>query len=94
VRSALDTACANAGLAPHIAFEATALPMVAELAGHGLGVGILPQSIANGLALTSIEIVRPRLRSRLEFIWKAPSASNPAARALIDHARTFLGKDV
>ncbi|HTS97199.1 MAG TPA: LysR substrate-binding domain-containing protein [Streptosporangiaceae bacterium] len=46
VRAALDAGCAAAGVAPRVVLEASALPMVARLAGLGLGVGILPASAA------------------------------------------------
>jgi DNA-binding transcriptional LysR family regulator len=42
VRAALDAACAAAGFTPRIVFEASALPMVVELAGRGLGTGRRP----------------------------------------------------
>jgi DNA-binding transcriptional LysR family regulator len=92
LRAALDTGCANAGFEPRIAFEASALAMVAQLAGMGLGVAILPASMAQSHrpALHVLQIGRPQLRSRLEIIWDPATATNPAARALIEHARAFM----
>jgi DNA-binding transcriptional LysR family regulator len=92
VRAALDTACSDAGFAPCVAFEASALAMVAQLAGRGLGVAMLPASAAlsHGPALHVLDITRPRIRSRLEIVWDASTPTNPAARVLIDHSRTFL----
>jgi DNA-binding transcriptional LysR family regulator len=46
VRAALDAACASAGFTPRIVLEASALPMVAQLASLGLGVAILPATAA------------------------------------------------
>src|SRR5580704_17588583 len=46
VRSALDAACAEAGFAPRIVFEASALPMVVQLATRGLGLAVVPSSTA------------------------------------------------
>jgi DNA-binding transcriptional LysR family regulator len=46
VRSALDAACAEAGFAPRIVFEASALPMVANLAAMGLAAAVVPASTA------------------------------------------------
>jgi hypothetical protein len=34
--------------------------------------------------------VSPRLSSRLEFAWNPAAASSPAARALVEQARSFL----
>ena len=70
VRAALDAACAAAGFTPRIVFEASALPMVVELAGRGLGLAVVPASIPNGPGI--LRITDPQLRSRLELAW--PSA--------------------
>jgi DNA-binding transcriptional LysR family regulator len=92
VRAALDQACAAAGFEPRIAFEASALPLVAQLAGRGLGVAIVPTSTADANAdtLHVLALSRPRVRSRLELAWATTEASSPAARVLVDSARTFL----
>jgi DNA-binding transcriptional LysR family regulator len=87
VRTALDAACADAGFTPRIVLEASALPMVAQLAERGLGVAILPASAAPDGALRALPIGEPQLRSRLELAWNPAAAHSPAARALIDHTR-------
>ena len=90
-RAALDAACAQAGFTPRIAFEASALPMVVQLAARGLGLAVVPSSIPNGPGI--LPIISPPLRSRLELAWlRAPSAApsaNPAGRALIEQARAL-----
>jgi DNA-binding transcriptional LysR family regulator len=102
VRAALDDACQAAGFAPHVIFEASALPMVVQLACLGLGTGVVPASSARLLqdqllqdqALQSqadvTAIALAGLRSRLELVWAEDAeagATRPAARALIEHAR-------
>ena len=87
VRAALDAACAAAGFTPRIVFEASALPMVVELAGRGLGLAVVPASIPNGPGI--LRITDPRLRSRLELAWPSAPSANPAARALIEQARAL-----
>jgi DNA-binding transcriptional LysR family regulator len=87
VRAALDAACAEAGFAPRIVFEASALPMVVELATRGLGLAVVPASIPNGPRI--LRITDPPLRSRLELAWHSAPSANPAARALIEQARTL-----
>ena len=89
LRAALDRGCAAAGFRPRIAFEATNLKMLAELASRGLGIAILPESEANTHAkiIQAVPIDRPQLRGRLELAWNAEEPINPAARALIAHAR-------
>lgn len=92
VRSALDDACARAGVQPLIAFEASDLRMVAELAIRGLGVAILPESVAAARSgeLAALRLTRPRSRSRIELAWRADASPSPAASALIAHARGML----
>jgi len=91
IRAALDAACDAAGFQPEIAFEASALPMVAQLSELGLGVAILPASIvpAPESTLHAVQI-RPRLRSRLELVWNPDAATSPAAGALLEHTRAFM----
>jgi DNA-binding transcriptional LysR family regulator len=92
VRTAFDDGCASIGFEPRVAFEASAPNIVADLASKGLGVAILPESVAEASAgtLKTLRVTRPRMRSRLELAWRADGASSPAARALIGHARTAL----
>jgi hypothetical protein len=40
--------------------------------------------------LHSMTITEPRIRGRLEFIWKADGPTTPAAKALITHAKHHL----
>jgi DNA-binding transcriptional LysR family regulator len=92
LRSALDDACAAARLTPKVAFEAGDPKILAELARRGLGVAILPeQSIETAAgSLQGIEIVRPKLRGRIELVWRAEGPVSPAARALIAAATEFF----
>lgn len=79
LRSRLDTACAAAGLRPRVAFEASSPAEVAELARHGLGVAILPRSMARNTAGLHAMRLTPRLRGRLVWAWRR-DATSPAAR--------------
>jgi DNA-binding transcriptional LysR family regulator len=92
LRTSLDTACAAARVRPRIGFEASDPIMLAELAMHGLGVAILPESAAAWLSadLHSVRIIRPRLRGRIELAWRSTGPTSPAARALIQLAKTSL----
>lgn len=89
LRARLDNACAAAGLRPRIAFEATNPLELADLARHGLGVAILPQSMArNSSDLHSLRLV-PELRGRLVWAWRSDMTS-PAARRLSERARRMI----
>ncbi len=93
VRGALDAACAEAGFEPRIVFEASALPMIAQLAALGLGVGILPSSAAEPHRGTlHILELYPEIRSRLELAWSPATAANPAARVLLEHTGSFVAR--
>ncbi|SFQ20277.1 LysR family transcriptional regulator [Actinomadura madurae] len=89
MRAVLDGAFADAGLRPRIAFEAGEPPVLAEIAGHGLGVAVLPESAARSVpdVLHAMPIVRPRLSGRIALAWRAEGPRSPAARALIARAR-------
>ncbi|MGU3501863.1 LysR substrate-binding domain-containing protein [Mycobacterium sp. C31M] len=85
LRTNLDSACAAVGVTPRIAFEATSPLELADLAGHGLGVAILPESMArNRPGLHALRLI-PALRGRLVWAWRR-DMTNPAARLLRDRA--------
>lgn len=92
LRSVLDEACADAGLRPRVAFEAGEPPVLAQLAAHGLGVAVLPESAALDRTgdLRALPIVRPRLTGRIALAWRAEGPRGPAARALTARARELL----
>lgn len=92
LRAVLDEACAAAGLRPRVAFEAGEPPVLAQLAAHGLGVAVLPESAAQDLPgdLRAVPIVRPRLTGRIALAWRTEGPRGPAARALIGRARAHL----
>ncbi len=85
LRATFDAACAEVGLHPRVAFEATDPHTVADLARSGLGVAILPRSVArrdkglHGLRLD------PDLRGRLVWAWRSDMTS-PAARRFCERA--------
>ncbi len=91
IRSHLDTACAAAGIEPRISFEASTPTALADLAAYGLGVAILPATVATGRRdLHPLTITEPELRSRLAFASSSAGPTSPAAQALIDRARRTL----
>jgi DNA-binding transcriptional LysR family regulator len=94
LRTCLDDACASAGFQPQIAFEATNLNILAQLAGRGLGVAIMAESMVNphSTELHALAITRPQIRGRLALAWRAEGPVSPAARALIGRARTALAR--
>jgi DNA-binding transcriptional LysR family regulator len=90
IRRQLEIACANAGFAPRISFEANTPLALADLAERGLGVAIVPRSVAQSHAeLHPLSIV-PELRGRLVLAWRSAGPMSPAARALLAKARRLL----
>lgn len=92
LRTRLVEACAAAGFAPRIAFEASDPAMLARLAAQGLGAAILPGAFAAARSdvLRSIAIERPALRGRLVLGWRAGGPSGPAGRELVARVRQAL----
>ncbi|WP_197377612.1 LysR family transcriptional regulator [Mycolicibacterium baixiangningiae] len=90
LRHRLDEAFAAAGLTARIAFEASTPQELADLAAHGLGVAIVPQSVSCNRADLHPVAITPELRGRLVLAWRASGPVSPAARALIGMARERL----
>jgi DNA-binding transcriptional LysR family regulator len=94
LRAFLQAACDQAGFEPVFAFEATDASLLVQLAARGLGVCVLPESIARAYAdqLHIMTITRPRLRGQIAFAWKPAGPHNAAARQFIRHAHGRLTK--
>jgi DNA-binding transcriptional LysR family regulator len=90
IRNQFDRACAKAGVSPRIAFEASTPLALADLAGRGLGVAIVPASVPRGRDDLHALTLVPELRGRLVLAWRSAGPISPAARVLIDRARRQL----
>jgi DNA-binding transcriptional LysR family regulator len=90
IRNQFDRACAKAGVSPRIAFEASTPLALADLAGRGLGVAIVPASVPRGRDDLHALTLVPELRGRLVLAWRSAGPISPAARVLIDRARRLL----
>lgn len=86
LRSRLDSACAAAGLRPRIAFEASSPLELVDLARHGLGVAILPGSMARNTRDLHALRLPADMRGRLVWAWRE-DMTGPAARLLCERAR-------
>ena len=87
VRAVFDQSCAAQELRPDIAFQASAPGAVAGLAGRGLGVAVLAETMAAAFSsqLTAVPIEDAGIPSLLALVW-APGES-PALRELLVHSR-------
>ncbi|MGH9129903.1 MAG: LysR family transcriptional regulator [Acidimicrobiales bacterium] len=92
LRSRFDEACTGAGIQARVAFEASTPHILGQLAARGLGVAILPESFtdAHSNQLHALLITRPGIRAQIELAWRAEGPTSPAARALVNHARSAL----
>lgn len=90
IRACVDGAFAALDLRPRFAFEAGDPRLLADLAGKGLGVAVLPESVLGGRPELHAIALRPGVRGRLAFAWRAEGPAGPAARRFVEHTRTAL----
>jgi DNA-binding transcriptional LysR family regulator len=88
VRSTVDRALAEAGVAPRIAFETNDLSMMRAVVSRGLGVAIVPETMtaSSGPELVSRPL-SPPLRRSVSLLWRAQRRQPPAAAAFIAFVR-------
>ena len=88
IRTALDDACADKGLCPTVAMQASAPDALIDLARRGLGVAILSESMATRHEgqLACVPVTGTEVPAVLALVWKA--GSNPALLELVGHCRT------
>ena len=89
VRAVFDQACAAKGISPDVALQASAPDAVAELAGRGLGVAILSETMAAGYPLTAVPIDHVGIPALLALVWRNPAS--PAVCAFVDRCRAAFG---
>jgi DNA-binding transcriptional LysR family regulator len=90
IRHQFDVACANAGVTPRIAFEASTPLALADLAERGLGIAIVPASVPRQREQLHALPIVPELRGRLVLACRSGGPMSPAARVLVDKARRLL----
>jgi LysR family transcriptional regulator, transcription activator of glutamate synthase operon len=88
VRATVDRAFADAGVVPRIAFETNDLSMMRAVLTRGLGVAVVPETVADwggpGLAWRPLS---PQLRRSVAFMWRRERRQPPAAAAFIEFVR-------
>lgn len=91
-RDTVFGALREAGVLPHVAFESSDLVTVRNLAARGLGIALMPRSLATapGLQLSVIEIApRPPTRT-VALTWRASHPPSPPARAFLNFTHAWL----
>lgn len=94
IREAVAAAALAAGFAPRIAFETREVARTRAIVAAGLGVAVLPRSdaFAPGPQVAVAELVRPALTHRIALAWREGRHHSPAARALLEQARTTYAR--
>jgi LysR family transcriptional regulator, transcription activator of glutamate synthase operon len=84
VRRVVDEALAEAGVAPQPAFETNDLSMMRAVVGRGLGVAVLPETVAawGGPGLVWRPLA-PVMRRSVAFLWRRARRQPPPAAAFI-----------
>ncbi|MGH9180498.1 MAG: LysR family transcriptional regulator substrate-binding protein, partial [Acidimicrobiales bacterium] len=86
-RRTIEAACSGAGFSALITLETSDCDLLTDLVARGLGVTVLPVSIAApGVAngrLRVIELTAPRLRRCTALAWRAAQPTTPATRVFV-----------
>jgi len=94
LRRHVEQACDTAGFSARIAVETGDVHLLNELVARGLGITIVPQSIAEvGAArqpLRLIDIDPPITQRHTALTWKTDRLQSPAGEAFLASARAFF----
>jgi LysR family transcriptional activator of glutamate synthase operon len=88
VRAASDRAFARAGVSPRVAFETNDLSMMRAVISRGLGVAIVPETVATSSGSDlAWRPLSPALHRSVALLWRARRRQPPAAAAFIAFVR-------
>ena len=90
IRRAVRRVALAAGFEPRIAFETHEVARTRAIVAAGLGVAVLPRSDAEapGPPVRIAALRAPTLIHRISLCWRTGKRHAPAARALLEQART------
>ena len=91
LRGVLDREFAAHGLRSRVTLEASDPNVLAQLAIRDLGVALVPESLARYYS-AELHLVRlaSRPRGQLALAWRSDGPLGPAARALLEYARSAM----
>jgi DNA-binding transcriptional LysR family regulator len=89
LRTQVDLAFARARVTRHVSFELGNLLDVARMAALGLGVAIVPASVAHAIPdpggrFSVVRLTDPLALQPVNLVFRDPAPGSPAARAFID----------
>jgi LysR family transcriptional activator of glutamate synthase operon len=90
IRTAVTRAAQEAGFAPRVAFESREVTRIRAIVSAGLGIAFLPRSDARsaGPEVASVELEGEHFTHTLSLCWRERRRQSPAARAILEHARS------
>jgi DNA-binding transcriptional LysR family regulator len=97
LRTHLENACGAAGFLPRIALETSDVNLLGDLVARGLGVTIVPRSIAEAAAARHplhFMGIRPAITQRYTvLVWNQGRHHPAAVDAFLAHARAWIASD-
>jgi DNA-binding transcriptional LysR family regulator len=94
LRTHLENACDAAGFPPRIAIETSDVNLLGDLVARGLGVTIVPRSIAEAASARRplhILAIRPAITQRYTvLVWNEDHYHSAAVEAFLAHARAWI----
>jgi DNA-binding transcriptional LysR family regulator len=92
IRTAVLRAAEEARFEPRIIFESREVTRIRAIVAAGLGIAILPRSDATspGPHVEFVELAGEQFDHTLSLCWRDRRRHSPAARALLEHARSTL----
>ncbi|MVP00541.1 LysR family transcriptional regulator [Paenibacillus lutrae] len=91
----IPQACIQAGFKPDIIYESSQWDFLSAMAGAGLGVALLPETICRRLdpaKVVDITLVSPSIQWHLAMIWRKDGYLSFAAREWLRFSREWLFK--
>ena len=92
-RQVMDMGFDREGLVPTVAYEATYASTVSGMTRAGLGVGILPESLASTSNLQVVPIRNETMRRRISIVMRAGRSLSPTAdklKQILEHEARSL----
>jgi LysR family transcriptional regulator, transcription activator of glutamate synthase operon len=87
LRELLLAAGHEAGFEPNVALESNESHLIRRLVARGLGVAILPRSVAAGDGISVATLIEPALKRDITLAWRAGRRHTPAVTEFMELCR-------
>ncbi|NPC94560.1 LysR family transcriptional regulator [Bacillus sp. WMMC1349] len=88
----ITSACLKMGFQPNVIYESSQWDFISEMVSANLGIGMLPERICRDLDADRVKIipvVNPSIPWHIAVIWRKDRYLSFAARAWIDHTKSY-----